>query len=82
MIIWLTIKIIPVFGTDVRFTVLPWGNIDIQVSIRPFVNGPVPTVAALEDQQHLVASVWKIAYANGILQVPCKIAINRNSVRS
>ena len=66
-IIRLPVKVVFTLGTDIWLPALPRVNIDIQVSIRPFADRTVPTVAALEDQEHLAAAVREIADANSIL---------------
>ena len=48
-IIRLSIKVILIRGADIRPPALPRVNIDIQVPVRPFVDGAAPTVPALED---------------------------------
>jgi hypothetical protein len=79
-IIRLSIEVILILGADIRLPALPRVNIDIQVSIRPFVDRAIPTVTALEDQEHLVTGVREIPYTNSILQLSGQIAIDAASV--
>ena len=79
-IIRLSIKVILILGADIRPPALPRIDIDIQVPIRTFVDRAIPTVTALENQEHLVTGMRKIPHANGIFQFSGQITIDLASV--
>jgi hypothetical protein len=79
-IIRLSIEVILILGADIRPPTLPRVNIDIQVSVRPLVDRSIPTVTALENQEHLVTGMRKIPHANGIFQLSGQIAIDVASI--